>query len=276
MRVLVAIDELGTSAQTLAMARLLCAHFALDVTLLASAPSAAIAERLLVRAVDGFALARPRHLLQLAAIGTADDAVRQTCQPGAFDLLIIAPAGRRGLSRMLHGSRVANVVRHAPCSVLIPRGAASSIQHILVGVSAALHSEIDVRFAAHLARGFAAAVTALHVISQLPLVTDAESFGPQSLERFLAAETIEATTLRRALQIFQQTGVAGQLAVRDGLVQRELIAAITAGRYDLLVVGAHVAEGREFRMLDDITDHVVREAPVSTLVVRTAPDWNDF
>ncbi|MFO0981438.1 MAG: hypothetical protein U1E76_06725 [Planctomycetota bacterium] len=48
---LVAIDELGTSAQTLAMARLLCAHPALDVTLLASAPSAAIAERLLVRAV---------------------------------------------------------------------------------------------------------------------------------------------------------------------------------------------------------------------------------
>jgi len=50
---------------------------------------------------------------------TAWDRIVDTARSGAFDLIVIASHGRTGLSRALIGSVAENVVRHAPCPVLV-------------------------------------------------------------------------------------------------------------------------------------------------------------
>jgi nucleotide-binding universal stress UspA family protein len=51
--------------------------------------------------------------------GVPEEEVVKTARPR--DLIVLATHGRRGLSRLLLGSVAENVVRHAPCPVLVVR-----------------------------------------------------------------------------------------------------------------------------------------------------------
>lgn len=54
-------------------------------------------------------------------IGDPRDLILNTAKTRGADLIVMGTHGRRGLSRMVMGSVAENVLRHAPCPVLVIR-----------------------------------------------------------------------------------------------------------------------------------------------------------
>jgi nucleotide-binding universal stress UspA family protein len=270
MRVLVFVDELPSAREALALADLLARHFPVELTLLTTEDAGGMS--LLDQA--GAHLTAP-VTMRLSRDGNSEEAIGAESKDGGYDLIVVAPAGRRGLNRLLHGSRVANVVKAVTTSVVIARQTPQEVRRIVVGVTGAPHSAVDVRVAARLAQAFSAEVTVLHIVSQVPLVFTGLAQMRYNLDRFLDMDAPVAQQLKRAREVLAEYGVLNRIELREGLVRDEIIDEVVEGKHDLLVAGAHVHEGMVGRLLDDIADHLVRECPISTLVVRGEPQWTE-
>jgi nucleotide-binding universal stress UspA family protein len=271
MRLLLCIDDLPTASDALGAARLLAGALTADLIVLAVAENDAAADVLLAAARAELAAVTP--ISEARAVGAAmEDAIALLCQGQPFDLVIFGPAGRRGIQRLLRGSRVLNLVRQASTSIWIARGPLPAIRRILVAISGAPTSEIDVRFAGYLARAFQARLTVLHVVSQVPLTFTGLAHLRYNLPDFLALDMPGSRQLQRAGEVLAELEVPGRLDVREGLVSDEVVGEAAEG-YDLLVIGAHAGEGMAGLLLDNITEHIVRESPITTLVVRSEPQW---
>jgi len=264
MHLLVYADDLPTASAALALTDLLATRFSVTADLLAPAT---------------FSHEHPFRVLpwdrvtRLQAAGHAEQAILDACRTRSYDLVLVAPAGRKGLVRMVLGSRVGALVHQAPVSVLIARQIPTSIQQIVVGVSGSPQSESDARLAGILARAFEARLSLAHILSQVPLTYTNLQHVQTELELFLASEDPAARQLRRARDILAETGLEPSILLREGLVRDELLALLTEVPADLLVVGAHVRAGARLDYYEDIAEQVAQAAPISTLTIRAEPDW---
>lgn len=198
---------------------------------------------------------------------TAEEIVRQA-QTAPYDLVVVGSRGRRGIARLLLGSVALHVAEHAPASVLVVKGRARELRRFLVCSSAGPTSEHTVRFAAHLAQVLGSSVTLLHVMSQLPL---GDCAAPDDLEAS-AEELIhrgsrEGVHLSQMLDLLAAEGHTGRAVVRHGLVREEVIAEAREGRYDLVIIGAHITPGLSSRLVDDLSADILLDAKRPVLVV---------
>ena len=185
------------------------------------------------------------------------------------DLIVIGQLGRRGLTRFIMGGTATRIVQYARCSVLLVKGQRSALQKILVCTAGGEPGLRDVEVASRLAAQTQAAVTVLHVMSQVALTE--KTYQPE-LEApatdLMARHTREGRHLEAALSSLRSAGVSCAAKVRHGLVVDEIAAEARDGDYDLLVIGAHLARGLSRWLLDDVTAHVLEETQMPVLVVR--------
>ena len=200
----------------------------------------------------------------------AEQVVLQT-QATLYDLVVIGSRGRRGVKRLLLGSVALHVTEHVLTSVLVVKGRVRDLSRFLVCTSAGPTSEYSVRFTGRLARALGASVTLLHVMSQVPLAEDAL---PDDLEAsakgLMQRGSREGVHLSRMLDLLAAEGQAGRAVVRHGLVRDEIIAEAREGRYNLLVVGAHVTPGLNARLVDDLSADILLAANCPVMVVSGA------
>lgn len=185
------------------------------------------------------------------------------------DLIVIGQLGRRGLTRFIMGGTATRIVQYARCSVLLVKGQRSALQRILVCTAGGEPGLRDVEVAGQLAAQVQAAVTVLHVMSQVALTE--KDYRPE-LEALasdlIARRTSEGVHLETASNTLKSWGVSCAAKVRHGLVVDEIAAEAREGNYDLLVIGAHLARGLSRWLLDDVTAHVLEETQIPILVVR--------
>lgn len=186
-----------------------------------------------------------------------------------YDLIVIGSRGRRGVKRLVTGSRACLVLSGAPASVLVvKRPERSEINHILTCSAAGPASEGTVRFAANLAQALEASVTLLHVMSQVALEETAESADLKAgADELMEREAREGRHLREMLQILRGEGVDAQAVVRHGLVVDEITAEARTGRYDMVIVGAHVTPDVESLLSSDIAEQIMLAADRPVLIV---------
>jgi nucleotide-binding universal stress UspA family protein len=185
------------------------------------------------------------------------------------DLIVIGQLGRRGLTRFIMGGTATRIVQYARCSVLLVKGQRSALHRILVCTAGGEPGLRDVEVAGRLAAQTQAAVTVLHVMSQVALTE--KDYKPEleaSAGDLIARQTREGVHLAAALQALKLWGVSGAARVRHGLVVDEIASETRDGDYDLLVIGAHLARGLARWLLDDVTAHVLEETQIPILVVR--------
>ena len=199
----------------------------------------------------------------------AEEVVRQA-QAAPYDLLIIGSRGRRGVVR-LRGSVALHVTGHVPVSVLVVKGRTHDLKRFLVCSSAGPVSEYTIRFASRLAQALEASITLLHVMSQLPLIEDAVLDDLEaSAEELIQHGSREGVHLSQMLGLLAAEGVTTRAVVRHGLVRDEIIAESREGRYDLLVLGAHVTPGLNARLVGNLSADILLAANRPVLVVRWA------
>jgi nucleotide-binding universal stress UspA family protein len=199
-----------------------------------------------------------------------EEGIAREVQKGDYNLVIMTPAGRRGVIRLFYGSMVGKVIRRVSTSVLIAREGIVPPRRILVCVSGSRHSLTNVRAAARLAVVLGCPVTIMMVISQLPVSFAGQDPGSRE-EGFLASDHQHAAHLRAALDLLHNLGAEGSVLVREGLVVDEILDELEGPEHDLLILGTHRAEDYD-PMYEDLTAELVQRATVTTLVVGLRAD----
>ncbi len=200
--------------------------------------------------------------------GRPDDHIVSTLRDDpAYDLVVIGTHGRTGLKRVLLGSVAEQVVRHAPCSVLVarPRQQNAPIQSVLCPVDFSESSRRALDMAAEMVMPGGAGITLIHSI-ELParygedatLMADVEEIGTRT------AELLE----KWAQRVRAKTGATITTQTRHGGAGAQILGVLEEGTFDLVVMGSHGRTGIRRALLGSDAEKVMRHASCPVLVVR--------
>jgi nucleotide-binding universal stress UspA family protein len=217
------------------------------------------------------------HELQAADIpvtlhhqtGQMASSVVQQAQDVQYDLVVVGSRGRSGIIRLLFGSVAKEVATHVPTSLLVIKGRARKFKRMLICTAAGPTSDQPVRFGGRLAGSLRLSVTLLHVMSQLTMRMSF-SLGNEPEETAEADELgwHEGEHLQKMLRLLANQGVKARALVRQGLVIDEILTEAQEGRYDVIVVGAHIAPGVSSFLVEDFAKNVLLSANRPVLIVR--------
>jgi nucleotide-binding universal stress UspA family protein len=219
----------------------------------------------------------------LRANGPFEQAVARACGMKHYDLVVAAPNDRRGLLRMVLGSRISRLLGAAPATIWVPRGEYVQLKRIVVGLSGGPQSEQDARLAARLATAYDARLELVLVVSQLPLffTTFGDYQDAVHDDEQLARIAPGVVEVRRIHKLLTEGGVKAEIVIRTGTVADELVTVCQGyGQKppaDLLVIGAHapsVYAGTDY--LENLAEVITDAAPCPTLVVHTKSEWTEW
>lgn len=254
MDVLVYLDPSPRGEWALAVAAQLPPRWRGTVRVVATAEDAAADPSLLDRARARLG-ALPVETLTRP--GPAERAVIEEARERPFGLLVVPPAGRGAIARMLKGSRVATVVRQARAPVLVARRPPERIERVLGALSGRDTTEAVLEAAFAWEERGAAQAAFVHVRAEVPLPLGADGAPP---------EAPGAADLDAARAALAARGREASLQLREGLVVEETLDAFEAGAFHLLVVGTH-GEGSPGFGREDLTERLLLGCPGSTLIV---------
>jgi nucleotide-binding universal stress UspA family protein len=247
MDVLVYVDPSPRGEWALAAAAQLAA--AARFTLLATDEDAAADPALLTRARER--LGAPATLSTRP--GPAERAVAVEAAARAWGLLVVPPAGRGAVARMLRGSRVATVVRSVRAPVLVARRPPQRFERLLGALSGRASTGLVIEAALFWERATEARASFVHIQPEVALPHTGADAEPAP-----AAEAVQAA-LRAAAR-------DADLELREGLVVDEVLDAFETGAFQLLVIGARDDEESGFGR-EDVTERLLLRCPGSTLIV---------
>jgi hypothetical protein len=167
----------------------------------------------------------------------------------ATDLIIIRRRGRLGwLSNFFVGEMVAQVLTHAPCSVLVvPKQANAWSRHIVVAVDPTTSDTSAIEQAASLAADHGIPLTLLCVVDGTP-------------------GTGVKRTLAHGLALAQVLAPEARSELLRGKVTQTLHQAVTRLGADLVVVGRHGHGGITGTGLGDVMQQLIGQAECAVLV----------
>jgi nucleotide-binding universal stress UspA family protein len=200
------------------------------------------------------------------------------------DLIVMRSHGRKGFARAWFGSVADALIRESGIPVLVVKApsVATALEsgfvfdRILVPLDGSLLAEQSITPAVSLARINGATITLLKVVTPVRQRLDGQlesSIGPApasevaNAQRYL--ETCLTPELERSVKVTRRVivadDVAGTILAAADSMEADLVAIATRGRGAI----ARVASG-------SVADRVVRESPVSTMVIHPALQDADF
>jgi nucleotide-binding universal stress UspA family protein len=254
MDVLVYLDPSPRGEWALAAAAQLAPRWQGPLRLLATAEDAAAHPSLLERA-----RARLGPVEVLTRPGPGERAVIEEARTRRYGLLVVPPAGRGAIARILKGSRVATVVRSARAPVLVARRPPERIERVLGALSGRHTTGAVLEAALAWEERPGARAAFVHVRSEVPL--------PLGIDGAAAEEAPGQSGLEAVRGALAAHGREADLQLRDGLIVEETLDAFETGAFHLLVVGAH-GEGSLGFGREDVTERLLLGCPGSTLVVQ--------
>jgi nucleotide-binding universal stress UspA family protein len=210
--------------------------------------------------------------------GFVDDQILAETNEHFYHLAVIGSRGRHRLRLFAIGSTAQRLARHIKVPLLIVPPGHREIRRVLICTSGEKPGEVDAAVGGALAALVGAEVTALHVMSQIPISPRAKL---DDLERDISAliesGAREGRHLQRIMDILSSRGVRREwrrAKIRRGLVLDEILSEAREGNYDLIVIGAHQVPPdkpwREVRQLlqEDIAAQILKHTRLPVLVVR--------
>lgn len=253
MDVLVYVDPSPRGEWALSLAAQLPPAWATRLHLLATSEDAAAEPDMLARARGRLAAAA--NVTVGTREGPAERALIAEARAQPWGLVVVPPAGRGAVVRILRGSRVATVVRSVEAPVLVARRPPALVERVLAAVSGGESTDAVVDAAIQWQTHASARVSFLHVSAEVALPSEPRRPGPGG-----------PTALERIRSALDRRGRAEAVAVRDGLVVEEVLDAFETDAHHLLVIGARgeddIGFGRE-----DVTERLLLRCPASTLIV---------
>jgi nucleotide-binding universal stress UspA family protein len=189
------------------------------------------------------------------------------------DLVVVGTHGRSGIARWFVGSVALNVVRHAPCPVLLARSPKGAIDRVLAGVDGSPCATYAIQWmlghvplpASSTVR-LSGIVTLPALVLEEPIVSSALA-GQASVLLEQEQERLQEALTRLSDEV-RTPSLNITTDVRLGSVAGGLIEAAKDWEADLLIVGSHGTSGVERWLLGSVSEGVLQRSPCSVLVVR--------
>jgi nucleotide-binding universal stress UspA family protein len=272
MHLLIAIEGDKHSAQTIRQGLQLADQVGGRVTVLTVAEHESDrphAETILARALS-LVSPEPVGLARKVVVGEPATTILAEVTAGHYQFLVIGMHPPYSLLKRLQGLVSERVMASAPCPVLIIKGEASPIRTILVCSGGTAGFEGPTRSMVRLTPFFGGnTITLLHVMSQISSTPDARNGWQLQADAGALIEeaTPEGQVLEERSATLQQAGYHVQVKVRHGLVVDEILDEARSGEHDLVVIGAHGANGWRRHLLDDVARQIVSHVHTFVLVV---------
>lgn len=142
-------------------------------------------------------------------------------------------------------------------------------QHFLVPIDFSEYADQALAYAIRLAGTLDARLTLLHAMQPLPMAgVDMGVALPATYLQEVEAEV--QRSMEAALARVTAAGLTGEQVVLYGVPFQEIVDTAKARQVDLIIMGTHGRTGLLHVLLGSVAEKVVRLAPCSVLVVRTA------
>jgi nucleotide-binding universal stress UspA family protein len=204
--------------------------------------------------------------------GRAPEAILDAARDQAADLIVTGSRGRGPVRSMLLGSVAAEVAAHAPCPVLVARGA--SVSRLLVAADGSSNASMipDLIGAWANFRGMPADVVS--VVAQEPpgfeLMVGLYTLGDDRLAELRREEQLAVGRIaEEAAARLSAIDVPATAHVRRGDPAHEILSAATELKSDLIITGSRGLGALQRLLLGSVARNVLLHAPCSVLIVRT-------
>jgi nucleotide-binding universal stress UspA family protein len=212
-----------------------------------------------------------RHISPLFLTGVPWDRVVYTLEGDAeYDLAVVGSRGRSALAQVVLGSVAENILRHAPCSILVvpPDRTAGPFEHSLCPIDFSASSRYAAELAISVMRPEGRGITLAHVV-ELPTLLrehgDRALTDPTSGTSRGAAELLD----RWASELRTELGATIATHTEVGRPTERILAMLDADpSYDLVVMGNRGRGGVRRLLLGSVVEQVVRHAHKPVLVAR--------
>ncbi len=205
--------------------------------------------------------------------GNPAEEVLRAAEEAPFDMIVVGSRGLGAVARFLLGSVAERVARHARCPVLVARPGEGTFQKVLLGVDGSTCSEDAANWLLRLPLPAESTVRLVTVIPPMDDIVRASRMvplplaeDPVGLDQRLRDEAQQR--LESLAAPFEQTGRKVDAEVRGGHGALGLLEAAEEWGADLIVVGAHGLSAIDRFLLGSVSEHVLRHAPCSVLVVK--------
>lgn len=186
------------------------------------------------------------------------------------DLILVGSNGRGALSRAILGSVSDEVVRTAPCPVLVAKRQVARFERMLVATDGSLHAEAALRFVAALPVPPTAELRVC-AVSETPGALPGSAHDRRAAMLLLLAETekrMAVQAVARALEMLTALSCPIQSSMRHGDAGRELADEVHRWVPDLLVIGARGRTAGSEVALGRVTQSLLRQVACPMLVYR--------
>jgi nucleotide-binding universal stress UspA family protein len=191
-------------------------------------------------------------------------------------LVVIGTHGRSGFENLVLGSVAEKVLRKAPCQVLtVPRepeespAAVIPFGRILAAIDFSGSSEAGFDTALDFAEASGAAVTALHVVPEVP-EAEAPEMIPFNVPEYRRLLEKEARDRLKAFVAVRGRGRPVEPRILAGKPWRRILHLAHEMAADLVVLGVQGRSAADLLLFGSTAHHLVRTAPCPVLTVRTA------
>lgn len=190
------------------------------------------------------------------------------------DLIVMGTHGRRGVRRVIYGSVAEDVLRTAPCPVLITRAEdgqteAAPIERIVVPMDFSELSQGALRYARGLARIYGVPLRLIHVVENpaWPAIYGLKSDQVASREVKARAER----TLNDRVERLSEEGLDASFVVHRG-EPGDTIIDTASNMSDFIVMATRGLSGLQRTMIGSVTEEVIRQAEGPVLAARQFPE----
>lgn len=213
-------------------------------------------------------------ILQKIHYGQPADQILKEVAENSYDLVAIGPSGHlRGFAGLKFGSTAQKLARFITTPLLVARQVPKRVQKVLICTGGEMPSLETLSVGGKLVSNIKGEIVVLHVMSQVALRLDSPADDLlDTAESAIQRGTREGRHMLQALELVHQAGVSGEVRplLRHGLVVREVLAEISEGGYQLLVIGGHYQHGRSHwteMLLEDLAGQLLQKAPCSVLII---------
>ncbi|HET7341891.1 MAG TPA: universal stress protein [Methylomirabilota bacterium] len=202
-------------------------------------------------------------------------AIVRAAESWPADLVVTGARGLGGIKELLLGSVSLGVVRHAPCPVLVVKGAARPLGGALVALDGSEHAAAAAAWLAQLPLESTTVVRLLGVVerprfpSTVPAM--ATAIVREAIDQIVSERRAALLpALERAAGLFAGSVKSVEQRVVVGHPTDEIVRAAGESGVDLVVVGARGLGGLERLLLGSVSEGVLHHVARPVLVVRPA------
>jgi nucleotide-binding universal stress UspA family protein len=192
------------------------------------------------------------------------------------DLIVLGARGLGALTEFLLGSVSLGVARHAPCPVLVCKGAPRDVRSTTVALDGSAHARAALAWFAALPLPSVSRVRLLAVTEPQRYPSSAPGVLREALRSAVAAiEGERRAALEKecvaAVETLHGRDLVVELSVQAGKAADVIVRDSAANGSDLLVLGARGLGTLERLLLGSVSESVLRHASCPVLVVRPRP-----